>query len=124
MVWETQKILGDTAIAVNATAVRIPAFFGHSESVNIETGKKISAEEVRKLLRRQAGIKLMDGQEIGAYPTAATDAAGSDPVYVGRIREDISHASAISLWIVADNIRKGAALNSVQIAEILAKNHL
>ncbi len=124
MVWETRKIMGDHTIAVNPTAVRIPAFFGHSEAVHVETIKKITAAEVCDLLREADGVELMDGVETGAYPTAVTDASGNDPVYVGRVREDISHPTGIDLWIVSDNIRKGAALNSVQIAEILAKNYL
>jgi len=124
MVWETRKILGDQEIAVNPTAVRIPAFFGHSEAVHIETRHKISAEEVCELMRNGAGIELVDGSETGAYPTAVTESAGTDLVYVGRVREDISHPLGINLWVVSDNIRKGAALNSVQIAEILAKNYL
>jgi aspartate-semialdehyde dehydrogenase len=124
IVWETQKILGDETIAVNATAVRIPVFYGHSEVVNIETEKKISAAEVCDLMRGAQGVELIDGTKTGEYPTAVTDASGKDAVYVGRVREDISHPHGISLWIVSDNIRKGAALNSVQIAEILAKNHL
>jgi aspartate-semialdehyde dehydrogenase len=124
MVWETRKILADDDIAVNPTAVRIPAFFGHSEAVNIETKRKISAEEVCELLRGAPGVELLDGTETGRYPTAVSDASGNDAVFVGRVREDISHPSGINLWIVADNIRKGAALNSVQIAEILAKNYL
>jgi len=124
MVRETQKILGDESIAVNPTAVRIPVFFGHSEAVNVETVDKISAAEVCELMRNAPGIELVDGTAQGQYPTAVTDASGNDPVFVGRVREDISHSHAINLWIVADNIRKGAALNSVQIAEILAKNYL
>ncbi|MGI9261461.1 MAG: aspartate-semialdehyde dehydrogenase [Woeseiaceae bacterium] len=124
MVWETRKIMGDDTIAVNPTAVRIPVFFGHSEAVHVETDKKITAAEVCDLLRQADGVELMDGVETGEYPTAVTDASGNDPVYVGRVREDISHPTGIDLWIVSDNIRKGAALNSVQIAEILAKNYL
>ena len=124
LVWETRKILDDDSIAINPTAVRIPVFFGHSEAVHIETETKISARDVCELLRNAAGVELMDGTEAGQYPTAVTESAGNDPVYVGRVREDISHASGINLWIVSDNIRKGAAINSVQIAEILAKNHL
>ncbi len=124
MVWETQKIMGDDTIAVNPTAVRIPVFFGHSEAVNVETKRKISAGEVAELMRNSPGVELLDGIETGQYPTAVTDASGNDPVYVGRVREDISYPNGINLWIVADNIRKGAALNSVQIAEILAKNYL
>jgi aspartate-semialdehyde dehydrogenase len=124
MVWETQKILGDDSILVNPTAVRIPVFYGHSEAVHIETEKKISAAEVCELLLKAPGVTLLDGVELGAYPTAVTESSGNDPVYVGRVREDISHPRGINLWVVADNIRKGAALNSVQIAEILAKKYL
>ena len=124
MVWETRKILGDDTIRVNPTAVRIPAFFGHSEAIHIETRDKISAGAVVELLAKSPGIVVLDGVETGKYPTAVTEASGADPVFVGRIREDISHERGINLWVVADNIRKGAALNSVQIAEILAKNHL
>jgi aspartate-semialdehyde dehydrogenase len=124
LVWETRKILGDDSIAINPTCVRVPVFYGHSEAVHIETEAKISAGDVCDLLRKAAGVELMDGTETGQYPTAVTEGTGNDPVYVGRVREDISHPSGINLWIVSDNIRKGAALNSVQIAEILAKNHL
>jgi aspartate-semialdehyde dehydrogenase len=124
MVWETRKILGDDAILVNPTAVRIPAFYGHSEAVHIETRDKISAADVCELMRNAPGVTLVDGVETGQYPTAVTESSGNDPVYVGRVREDISHPRGIDLWVVSDNIRKGAALNSVQIAEILAKNHL
>ncbi len=124
MVWETRKILGDDEILVNPTAVRIPAFFGHSEAVHIETRDRISAAAVAELLAEAPGIEVLDGTETGQYPTAVTESSGADPVFVGRIREDISHPRGIDLWIVADNIRKGAALNSVQIAEILAKNYL
>jgi aspartate-semialdehyde dehydrogenase len=124
MVWETRKILGDDAIQVNPTAVRIPVFYGHSEAVHIETRDKISAESVTELLAKSPGVVVVDGVETGQYPTAVTDGSGEDPVFVGRIREDISHPRGIDLWVVADNIRKGAALNSVQIAEILAKNYL
>jgi aspartate-semialdehyde dehydrogenase len=124
MVWETRKIFGDDSIQVNPTAVRIPVFYGHSEAVHIETKDKISAEEARQLLENAPGVTVIDGRETGQYPTAVTDSSGSDPVYVGRVREDISHPRGLDLWVVSDNIRKGAALNSVQIAEILAKNHL
>jgi aspartate-semialdehyde dehydrogenase len=124
MVWETRKILGDENILVNPTAVRIPAFFGHSEAVHIETRDKISAADVSALLAAAPGIEVLDGVATGEYPTAVTESSGADPVFVGRIREDISHPRGIDLWVVADNIRKGAALNSVQIAEILAKNYL
>jgi aspartate-semialdehyde dehydrogenase len=124
MVWETRKILGDEDILVNPTAVRIPVFFGHSEAVHIETRDKISAAEVVELLSHAPGVTVLDGTKMGDYPTAVTESSGADPVFVGRIREDISHPRGIDLWVVADNIRKGAALNSVQIAEILAKNYL
>lgn len=122
MVWETQKIIGDTSIAVNATAVRIPVFYGHSEAVHLETVRKISALEVKELLRDAPGVTLLDDE--ADYPTAVSDAAGKDAVFVGRVRDDLSHAHGVNLWVVSDNIRKGAALNSVQIAEILAKNYL
>ncbi|HNP37289.1 MAG TPA: aspartate-semialdehyde dehydrogenase [Woeseiaceae bacterium] len=124
MLWETRKIFGDDDIRVNATAVRIPVFYGHSEAINIETRDKISAESVCKLLQNAPGVSLLDGVRNGQYPTAVTDASGKDAVFVGRVREDISHPRGINLWVVSDNIRKGAALNSVQIAEILAKNYL
>ncbi|WP_405237667.1 aspartate-semialdehyde dehydrogenase [Lentisalinibacter orientalis] len=124
MVWETRKIFDDDTIEVNPTAVRVPVFYGHSEAVHIETEVKLSADDVRSLLVDAPGVKVIDGHEAGAYPTAVTEGAGTDEVYVGRIREDISHPSGIDLWVVSDNVRKGAALNSVQIAEILVKNYL
>ncbi len=124
IVWETRKILADDDILINPTAVRIPTFYGHSEAINIETKMKISAEDVCKLMSDAPGVELMDGVETGKYPTAVTDSSGKDAVFVGRVREDISHPRGINLWVVSDNIRKGAALNSVQIAEILAKNYL
>jgi aspartate-semialdehyde dehydrogenase len=124
MVWETRKIMGDDRIQVNPTAVRVPVFYGHSEAVHIETRAKLSADEVRGLLENAPGILVLDERRDGGYPTAVTEGAGHDPVYVGRIREDISHPRGIDLWIVADNVRKGAALNSVQIAEILVKDYL
>ncbi len=124
MVWETRKIFGDESILVNPTAVRIPVFYGHSEAVHIETREKITAGKVCDLLRNAPGVTLLDGLRTGEYPTAVTESSGTDAVYVGRVREDISHPRGINLWVVSDNIRKGAALNSVQIAEILAKNHL
>lgn len=124
MVWETRKIFEDDSIQVNPTAVRVPVFYGHSEAVHIETRTKISVERVRELLSKAPGVKLLDHREPGGYPTAVTEAAGHDPVFVGRIREDISHPTGINLWVVADNVRKGAALNSVQIAEHLIRDHL
>ena len=124
IVWETRKILADDDILINPTAVRIPTFYGHSEAINVETRAKISAADVCKLMSDAPGVELMDGVETGKYPTAVTDSSGKDAVFVGRVREDISHPRGINLWVVSDNIRKGAALNSVQIAEILAKNYL
>ena len=124
MVWETTKILNDDNIVVNPTAVRIPVFYGHSEAVHIETKKKISSTDACKLLKNAPGVKLINGLEIGKYPTAVTEGSGKDFVYVGRVREDISHPSGINMWVVSDNIRKGAALNSVQIAEILVRKYL
>ncbi len=123
MVWETRKIMGDEAIQVNPTAVRIPVFYGHSEAVHIETRDKLTADQARTLLEQAPGVEIMDEHTDGGYPTAVTEAATHDPVYVGRIREDISHPRGLDLWVVADNVRKGAALNSIQIAEILVKNH-
>ena len=123
MVWETQKILGDDAIRVNPTCVRVPVFYGHSEAVHIETKEKISADEVRTLLTGFPGVMVMDEREDGGYPTAVTEASGHDPVFVGRIREDLSHPRGINFWVVSDNIRKGAALNSIQIAEYLLKHY-
>lgn len=122
MVWETQKIFADDNILVNPTAVRVPVFYGHSEAVHIETRDKISAMEARELLKHAQGVELMDDEL--SYPTPVLQATGSDAVYVGRIREDISHSHGLNLWIVADNVRKGAALNAVQIAEILVRDYL
>jgi aspartate-semialdehyde dehydrogenase len=124
MFWETQKIMEDPSIRVNATAVRVPVFFGHSEAVHIETRRKISAAEARALLGTAPGVTVLDEPVPGGYPTAVTEAANHDTVYVGRIREDMSHERGLNLWIVSDNIRKGAATNSVQIAEILAREYL
>ena len=124
MVWETRKILEDESILVNPTCVRIPVFYGHSEAVHIETRSKISAEEVRALYADMDSVVLMDEHEDGGYPTAVTEAAGKDEVFIGRIREDISHPMGINMWVVSDNVRKGAALNSIQIAEILVKHYL
>lgn len=124
MVWETQKILGDNTVKVNATAVRVPVFYGHSEAVHIETRQKIDAATVRALLAQAPGVTVVDERRDGGYPTAVTHSSGHDDVFVGRIREDVSHPQGIDLWIVSDNVRKGAALNSVQIAELLVKNHI
>lgn len=124
MVWETRKILGDESIQVNPTAVRVPVFLGHAEALHIETRDKITAAEVRELLQSAPGVEVIDERKPGGYPTPVDDAAGADAVFVGRIREDISHPRGIDLWVVADNIRKGAALNAVQIAELLVKTYL
>ena len=124
MVWETRKIMDDPHIQVNPTAVRVPVFFGHSEAVHIETREKISASDARRLLANAPGVRVIDERGPGGYPTACTEAAGTDPVYVGRVREDITHARGLNLWVVSDNVRKGAALNAVQIAEILVKDYL
>jgi aspartate-semialdehyde dehydrogenase len=124
MVWETQKIFADPAILVNPTCVRIPVFYGHSEAVHIETRAPISAADARELLRRAPGVELLDEHVDGGYATAVTEAAGRDPVFVSRVREDISHPRGLDLWVVADNVRKGAALNSVQIAECLVRDYL
>ena len=121
LVWETRKILGDDSIQVNPTAVRVPVFFGHSEAVAIETKKKVTPEAARALLERSPGVEVVDERRPGGYPTPVTHASGNDPVYVGRIREDLSHPRGLNLWIVSDNIRKGAALNAVQLAELVAQ---
>jgi aspartate-semialdehyde dehydrogenase len=124
MVWETRKIMGDDSIEVNPTAVRVPVFYGHSEAVHIETRDKITAEQALALLRKAPGVEVIDERKPGGYPTAVTDGAGTDPVFVGRVREDISHPRGLDLWVVSDNVRKGAALNSLQIAEVLIKEYL
>lgn len=124
MVWETHKIFNDDSIQVNPTCVRVPVFFGHAEAIHIETEEKISADAVRELLQSAPGVKVVDERTDGGYPTQVSQATGNDDVFVGRIREDISCDNGINLWVVADNIRKGAALNSVQIAEQLIRDFL
>jgi aspartate-semialdehyde dehydrogenase len=124
MVWETRKIFEDETIQVNPTAVRVPVFYGHSEAVHIETRDKISAKQATALLKKAPGVKVIDTRKDGGYATAVTEGAGHDAVYVSRIREDISCDNGLDLWVVSDNVRKGAALNSVQIAEILIKEYL
>lgn len=124
MVWETQKILEDASIQVNPTAVRVPVFYGHSEAINIETKKKITAKQAQQLLRKAPGVVVMDQHKDGGYPTPFKEATGTDDVYVGRIREDISHPQGLNMWVVSDNIRKGAALNAVQIAELMIEKYL
>ena len=122
MVWETNKILGDDTIRVNPTAVRVPVFFGHAEAIHIETREQTSAEQVKELLKTAEGVELCEKDE--DFPTQIGEASGVDATFVGRVREDISHPNGINLWVVADNVRKGAATNSVQIAELLIKEHL
>jgi len=122
MVWETKKIFGDENILVNPTAVRVPVFFGHGEALHIETNSPISAEEVKDLLENAEGVEVCRNDE--DFPTQIGEASGKDATFVGRIREDISHNCGMNMWIVADNTRKGAATNSIQIAELLIKEHL
>ncbi|MCL4164839.1 UNVERIFIED_CONTAM: hypothetical protein GTU68_032546 [Idotea baltica] len=124
MVWETRKIMEDDTIRVNPTCVRIPVFYGHSEAVHLETKAPITADQARDLLGSAQGIVVLDEHKDGGYPTAVTESAGTDAVYVGRIRQDISTENGLNLWVVSDNVRKGAALNSVQIAECLAADYL
>lgn len=123
MINETKKILEDYSIGITATTVRVPVFYAHSESVNIETEKKITAQQARELLMKAPGVKVIDEPEKNLYPLAI-HAAGKDEVFVGRIREDLSIPNGLDLWIVADNLRKGAALNAVQIAELLYSSGL
>lgn len=124
MVWETQKIFEDDDILVNPTCVRVPVFYAHSEAIHIETREKISVEDVRKLLSAAPGVKVLDERRDGGYPTAIGEGTDHDEVWVGRIRRDISHPKGIDMWVVSDNLRKGAALNSVQIAELLIKDYI
>ena len=119
MVWETRKLFEDEAMPVNPTCVRVPVFYGHSEAVHIETCAPIAPQEARELLSAAPGVALLDERAPGGYPTAVGQAAGKDAVFVGRIRKDLSHPNGLNLWVVSDNVRKGAALNSVQIAERL-----
>ena len=123
MVNETKKIMGDNSIMVAATAVRVPVFCSHSESVNVEFEDPITADEARKLLTNAPGVEVIDDPTLCKYPLAV-DATGKDAVYVGRIRKDNSVENGLAMWIVSDNLRKGAALNAVQIAEILVKEYL
>jgi aspartate-semialdehyde dehydrogenase len=123
MLNETRKILEDSEIEVSATAVRVPVFYSHSEAINVEFEKKITAHKAREILSKAPGIKVVDSPSENIYPLAL-DAAGQDLTFVGRIREDISRVNGLNLWVVADNIRKGAATNAVQIAELLAEKYL
>ncbi len=120
MVWETQKIFNDPSITVNPTCVRVPVFYGHAEALHIETRSPIDAQEVVNLLEQTDGIEVFHGED---FPTQVRDAGGKDHVMVGRIRNDISHHSGVNLWVVADNVRKGAATNAVQIAEVLIRDY-
>lgn len=124
MVWETHKIMEDDSIRVNPTCVRIPVFYGHSEAIHLETRDPITAKQARELLDSAPGVVVLDERADGGYPTAVTESAGTDAVFVGRIRENISVQNGLNLWVVSDNVRKGAALNSVQIAECLIRDHL
>lgn len=120
MVWETQKIFNDPSIQVNPTCVRVPVFYGHAESLHIETRAPIDAEQVMDMLEKMDGVEVFRGAD---YPTQVRDAGGKDTVMVGRVRNDISHHSGINMWVVADNVRKGAATNAVQIAEVLIRDY-
>ncbi|RXE96502.1 aspartate-semialdehyde dehydrogenase [Pseudoalteromonas sp. PS5] len=122
MVWETQKILGDSSVLVNPTAVRVPVFFGHAEAIHLETRMPFDLEHVKQLLADAPGVELIEDET--DYPTPVSDASGNDTVYVGRVRQDISHPLGLNLWVVSDNTRKGAATNSIQIAEVLIESYL
>ena len=124
IVWETRRLLGLPELPVSATAVRVPVFFGHAEAVSITTEKPLSARRARDLLSQAPGVKLMDAPQDKVFPTPALDTPNTDAVFVGRVREDLVGEHGLNLWIVADNVRKGAALNSIQIAEILVKAYL
>jgi len=124
MVWETRKIFEDDSIMVNPTTVRVPVLYGHSEAIHLELKSPVTAAEARKLLAKAPGVKVVDDPAKSLYPTPMKHAAGHDDVFVGRIRQDISHPCGLNLWVVADNIRKGAATNAVQIAEILQQDYL
>ncbi len=124
MVWETHKILDDSSIGVSPTAVRVPVFYGHSEAVHLKTRSDISVAEVRELLTNAEGVELVDDMQQLDYATPVTHASGKDGVFVSRVRKDVGMERGIAFWVVSDNVRKGAALNSVQIAEILVKEYL
>ena len=124
MVWETQKILDDKTIQINPTTVRVPVINGHSEAVHLEFFNEVDEGVARQALQQAPGVVVLDEHRAGAYPTAATDASGHDEVFVGRIRRDISHPTGLNLWVVSDNLRKGAATNSVQIAELIIRDYL
>ena len=123
MVWETRKILEDETIQVNPTAVRVPVLYGHSEAVHVELKAPLTAKEARELLAKAPGVCVIDSPKKAQYPTPISHATGHDEVFVGRIRQDISHPCGLNLWVVADNIRKGAASNAIQIAEIYHRDY-
>ncbi len=122
MSWETQKIMGDESILVNATAVRVPVFYGHGEAVHLETQQPMDVEQAKEVLREAPGVVLMENRE--DFPTQVGNASGKDEVFVGRVRQDITHPNGLNLWVVSDNVRKGAATNSIQIAEVLIRDYL
>jgi len=124
MVWETHKILGDDSIGVNPTAVRVPVFYGHGEALHVELKQAVQLDAIKAVLQAAPGVAVMDGSSERSFPTPVVDGAGSDAVYVGRIRADISCENGLNLWVVADNVRKGAALNAVQIGELLLQRRL
>jgi len=121
---ETRRLLGAQALPLSATCAWVPVFYGHSMAVRVETREPLSAEAARKLLKKAPGVEVLDGRKSGGYPTPVTEAAHSDDVFVGRIRDDLSHARGLNFWVVADNVRKGAALNGIQLAEMLVRDHL
>lgn len=123
MVWETRKIFEDATIQVNPTAVRVPVLYGHSEAIHVELKSPLTAKEARALLSKAPGVCVIDSPKNAHYPTPISHAAGYDEVFVGRIRQDISHPCGLNLWVVADNIRKGAASNAIQIAEIYHRDY-
>ncbi|MCR9191667.1 MAG: aspartate-semialdehyde dehydrogenase [Gammaproteobacteria bacterium] len=124
MVWETHKILEDDSILVNPTAVRVPVLYGHSEAIHVEFKSPLSAKKARQVLKKAPGVTVVDDPRKTKYPTVISHAVGQDDVVVGRLREDISHPNGLDLWVVADNIRKGAATNAVQIAELLCRDYI
>lgn len=124
MVWETHKILEDESILVNPTAVRVPVLYGHSEAIHVELKAPLTTAQAKEILRKAPGVVVVDDPKKAKYPTAISHAVDSDDVYVGRIRQDISHPNGLNLWVVSDNIRKGAATNAIQIAELLCAEYL
>ena len=121
---ESRKILGLPDLAIQATAVRVPVFFGHSEVVSVQTERPLGSERARELLAQAPGVVVVDARGPGGYPTPVSHAAHADGVFVGRLRDDPSRENGLLMWVVADNVRKGGALNAVQIAEALVKSHL